>query len=122
MSQVFHPFGHLEGVVTKINDHGRGYVTFEVTAVNGVTCFGSDIHGDVRPFPIAVGRQILLEEADVIFENGQIVYTVDERLRGVELDGQEVEYVRKGPSIETLTDLKRFVEEGSFASAVGKEG
>lgn len=59
MSEVFHPFGHLEGIVTKVNDHGRGHVTFEVAAVNGGTCFGSDIYGDVRPFPIAVGRQIL---------------------------------------------------------------
>jgi hypothetical protein len=83
-------YGHLEGVITKIETHGQGHTTFEVLAGNGATCHASDIYGLKRPFPIAVGMKVLLEEATVMFDNGQIVYCVDEELRGVELNDIEL--------------------------------
>jgi hypothetical protein len=84
-------FGHLEGTVAKVENHGQGHTTFEVKAANGVTCYASDIYGIKRPFPVEVGMRIQLEEATVMFDNGQIVYSVDEDLRGVELNGLVIE-------------------------------
>jgi hypothetical protein len=78
--------GHLEGVITKIENHGKGHLTFEVLAGNGVTCYASDIYGDKRPFPVEVGMRICLEEAAVMFDNGRIVYCVDEEMRGVTIN------------------------------------
>lgn len=83
-------FGHLEGVVTKIEKHGQGHITFEVKAVNGVTCYASDIYGIKRPFPIEVGMKVCLEEASVSFDNGRVEYNVDEELWGVELNGVDL--------------------------------
>ena len=79
-------YGHMEGIITKIDNHGDGHITFEVLASNGVTCYASDIYGTNRPFPIEVGMKICLEEATVMFDNGRIDYCVDEKLRGVAID------------------------------------
>lgn len=87
-------YGYLEGVITKIEDHGHGHKTFEVLAPNGVTCYVTDIEGLSRPFPIEVGMDIVLEDASVMFENGRIQYCVDEQLRGVQIGEEATEYRR----------------------------
>jgi hypothetical protein len=79
-------YGHLEGVITKIEKHTKGYTTFEVLAINGVTCYASDFYGIKRPFPIELGMKICLEEATIMFDNGQINYCVDEELSGVAIN------------------------------------
>lgn len=84
-------YGHLEGVITKIEKHTQGYTTFEVLAINGVTCYASDAYGIKRPFPIELGMKICLEEANIMFDNGQINYCVDEELSGVAINDTYLE-------------------------------
>lgn len=79
-------YGHLEGVITKIETHGQGYITFEVLAENGVLCYASDIYGTKRPFPVEIGMKVCLEEASIMFDNGRMNYGVDEELRGVAIN------------------------------------
>ena len=73
-------FGYLEGVVTKIDrdEHGS---ELEVLAVNGRTCRASDIFNKLPN--LVVGEKILLEDATVFLDNGEMIYLVDEDLRGV---------------------------------------
>ena len=78
MSDMF--FGHLEGVVAQVEDDGSA-VDLQVLAKNGKVCHASDIHRKLAG--ITVGTKILLEEANVMLDNGEIVYLVDEDLRGV---------------------------------------
>ncbi len=79
-------YGHLEGVITKIEKGTQGCTTFEVLAENGVTCYASDIYGIKRKFPVEIGMKICLEEAMIMFDNGRMVYAVDEELRGVAIN------------------------------------
>ncbi|MFZ1626961.1 MAG: hypothetical protein WAT81_04120 [Candidatus Moraniibacteriota bacterium] len=97
MEKVMHnAYGHLEGTVIEVEYFGPGHYLIAVKAANGVECYASDIYGDKRPFPIRVGMKILLEEATVMFDNGRIVYCIDENLRGVEVNGIDLgQFIRK---------------------------
>ena len=78
-------YGHLDGVVTKIEGPDRhGGLDFEVLAPNGVTCHVTDIYGKLSN--LKIGMKICLEEASIMLDNGEMIYLVDEKLRGVEIE------------------------------------
>lgn len=74
-------FGHLEGTVTKINNDSDD---IEVRSSRGIICYASDLYNKLSA--LEVGMKLTLEEADVQFDNGRILYIVDEHLRGVSLN------------------------------------
>ena len=74
-------FGHLEGTVTKINNDSDD---IEVRSSRGITCYVSELYK--RLHSLEVGMKLTLEEASVQFDNGRILYIVDENLRGVSLN------------------------------------
>ncbi len=77
------PFGHLEGVVTKICGH-QGDNEIEVRSAQGITCHVCDLYDKLGA--LEVGMKLALEEANVQFDNGRILYIVDENLRGVAIN------------------------------------
>ena len=76
------PYGHLEGIVTKINT--KVYVEIEVRSVCGITCYVNDLFNNLKA--LEVGMKLTLEETNVQFDNGRILYIVDENLRGVSIN------------------------------------
>ena len=73
------PFGHLEGTVTKIDDG-----EIEVRSALGISCYVSDIYSRLKH--LETGMKLTLEEANIQFDNGRILYIVDENLRGVSVN------------------------------------
>lgn len=74
------PFGYLKGIVTKIEDDGS-FIEIEVCAVNSRICFVTDLYRHLAT--VTVGTSIEIEDATVLFENGVLVYMIDQEMRGV---------------------------------------
>ena len=77
------PFGHLEGVVTKIGNN-QGDHEIEVRSAYGITCYVSDLYK--RLGALEVGMKLTLEEANIQFDNGRILYIVNEDLGSVSIN------------------------------------
>ncbi len=74
------PFGYLKGIVTKMEDDGSS-IDIEVCAVNSRVCFVTDLYRHLAT--VTVGTSLELEDATIIFENGVLVYMIDQEMRGV---------------------------------------
>lgn len=74
------PFGYLKGSITKV-ENDRFSTQIEVCAENGHTCFVTDLYRHLAT--VEVGTSLELEDATIIFENGVLVYMIDQEMRGV---------------------------------------
>ncbi len=91
-------YGHVSGIVTGFEtetgefhiDSTRSDIHLTlVKAKNGVICYVGDWSKQLRG--LDVDMHLDMEEADIMFVDGRMVYTVDEELRGITVNGVRIE-------------------------------